>query len=226
MIGKHVPIPERMAGLERDHRGYPVPANVMRDGKGLPVFTVNNINWVIENQITAAVPKCGICGGDLEIGDMYFLGGPVSALHPHGAFADGPLHLECGEYAVQVCPWLALPSGRYKHAIGEKAIKNPTDDAAFLVDITQYADKPPCYVLARCVSFGMTLAENRFLPVSGPAPQFVSDDPQFSHFIQHRWLSIGVWLDGVHVDDEQEQMDLIREGMKVLEQEPQAPRRV
>jgi hypothetical protein len=41
---------------------------------------------------------------------MWFVGGSRCFLHQHGAFLDPPLHLDCAEYALRVCPFLAARS--------------------------------------------------------------------------------------------------------------------
>lgn len=225
MIGKNVPIPERMQHLEKDRRGYPIPANVLRDVKGLPVFTINNVEWVEKNQMEAEVPLCGICGTELELGSMYFVGGPASTLHPNGAFADGPMHHECANYAVQVCPYLVLPKGKYAKRLDAKAAKNDLP-IEYMVDFTQYPDKPPVYLVSRCVSFNINLTRDRFIPVSGQQvglmPEAMNDPAAIWHA---RYLSWGAWVDGEYVDDDERIMDLVKQGlMNVMESAPQAPR--
>lgn len=39
---KEVPLPERMRGLPRDPRGYPIPANILRDANGVYHFIIND----------------------------------------------------------------------------------------------------------------------------------------------------------------------------------------
>lgn len=100
------PIPRLMRTLERDRRGYPVPFIVLRDKLGTPHFTVN------DTRLTEAARRkrlCSICGKRLEA-DVWFVGGSRCFLHEHGAFVDGPVHHECGAYALQVCPFLAMPT--------------------------------------------------------------------------------------------------------------------
>lgn len=101
----NVPMPKPMRTLERDSRGYPVPFIVLRDTSGKPQFTINDTR-----QVAAAQRKrlCAICGKRLEA-EVWFVGGARCFIHPHGAFVDPPLHHDCGEYALQVCPFLAMP---------------------------------------------------------------------------------------------------------------------
>lgn len=48
---------------------------------------------------------CGLCGEPLDY-YMVFIGGPLS--NANRAFLDAPMHLECAEYAVRTCPYLAM----------------------------------------------------------------------------------------------------------------------
>jgi hypothetical protein len=102
---KHVPIPERMAQLPRDPRGYPIPFIVLRDADNRPHFTINDTTSV---EFAIRHDLCAICGSKLFRG-RWFVGGTGSAFHEHGAYIDGPVHGDCAEYALQVCPYLAAP---------------------------------------------------------------------------------------------------------------------
>src|SRR5215472_13925800 len=96
-------VPSRMAHLPLDPRGYPIPANVYRDAQGRPHFTINDDRKRLEQLRRDA---CPICDQSLYIG-RWFVGGPLSAFHPNGAYIDLPMHHECATYALQVCPYLA-----------------------------------------------------------------------------------------------------------------------
>lgn len=99
-------VPRLMRTLERDARGYPVPFIVLRDKAGKPHFTINSSVLVAD-----CVRKrlCSICGK--RMGPLvWFVGGSRCFLHRMGAFLDPPLHLECAEYALRVCPFLAASS--------------------------------------------------------------------------------------------------------------------
>ncbi len=51
---------------------------------------------------------CPICGERLGRW-KWFVGGLQSAFHPAGCYLDLPGHRDCIEYALQVCPYLAIP---------------------------------------------------------------------------------------------------------------------
>jgi len=98
-------LPERIAQLPRDRRGYPIPFIVMRDDAGEPQFVVNDTRKVYEAMVRKL---CGVCGQGLEA-EVWFTGGASNALMNGdvGVYVDGPLHEECKTFAMEVCPHLA-----------------------------------------------------------------------------------------------------------------------
>jgi hypothetical protein len=109
-------LPKLLRTLERDVRGYPIPFIVMRDEHNKPIFTMNDPRLVRE-----CVRKglCSICGKKLGQ-DRWFVSGSRAFLHPDGLFIDPPIHLECAEFALRVCPFLAATG--WSKAIGMKLI--------------------------------------------------------------------------------------------------------
>jgi hypothetical protein len=110
---KSVPIPPKMQSLPKDQRGYPVPYTVLRVPTGFPAPADTDYKFAVnagERNMDCALHKlCTICGGGLQ-DDTWLIGGPLSAFHPDGIFADLPVHRECGLYALKVCPYLAIPN--------------------------------------------------------------------------------------------------------------------
>lgn len=98
--------PERIARLPH-HGRFPVPATVPWDDRGVPDFTA------VDDDAYLRVVKerlCGICGEPLDYW-MAFVGGPLCmAVH---CFTDPAMHIECAEYAVRVCPYLAMRMDGY-----------------------------------------------------------------------------------------------------------------
>jgi hypothetical protein len=123
-----ITIPKRMRTLPCDERGYPVPFIVMTDKAGNPQFTIND-----HAKVRSCVNRklCSICGKRHDA-LMWFVGGSRCFLHEHGAFIDPPLHLECAEYALRVCPFLAAP--RYSKRVDDRKLKaeNKPDDMALV----------------------------------------------------------------------------------------------
>jgi hypothetical protein len=101
-----VPMPPRIAALRRDSRGYPIAATV--DVTRLPIdFTITDpVIWMRFVQTRL----CGVCGVPLGA-HKAFVGGPLSMANR--VFYDLPMHRECAEYSLRVCPYLAAP--RFAH---------------------------------------------------------------------------------------------------------------
>lgn len=99
-----VPMPDRIAQLERDSRGYPVPFIVLKDPSGKHQFAVNDIQRTWE---AVRENLCHICGQKLD-SNPWFVGGPASALlnDDRAVYHDGPMHHDCMQYALRVCPHL------------------------------------------------------------------------------------------------------------------------
>lgn len=130
---KSVETPARVAELQKDERGYPIPHTVQWVN-GKPDFRViDQAKWVdaVVNH------KCGICGQTLE-GQMAFVGGPISI--KNRLFADLPMHKECAEYAVQVCPFIAMP--KFKYAAFERIEKNGFKPGELQVISSGSSNKP------------------------------------------------------------------------------------
>ena len=145
-------MPARIAALPRDRRGLPIPVIVMRDGLDEPHFTMNDTRAVA--RITRE-GRCGICGDRLGAYKC-FVGGPGSAFHPDGRYFDGPVHLECGEFALRVCPYLAL-AGSYARRLGTRTLRPaavPDDKVLIWEDRTVHAPQPAVFVLGSCKRFG------------------------------------------------------------------------
>lgn len=133
-------LPKRMEHLERDHRGYPIPVMVFRDQAGRPHFTINNLERTAE---VIHQDQCGICGRVL-LKIRWFVGGPKSAFDEHGAYADPPMHRDCMHYALQVCPYLAIPS--YAGRIDSKTLDPADKKNRLFIDMTQDPARPVVFV--------------------------------------------------------------------------------
>ena len=139
-----VPIPDRLARRPRDKRGYPIPYAVMVDSNGVPDFRVTDIEkWVFAVQHK----RCGLCGEPLGA-RMAFVGGPKC--HKYRVFTDLPMHRDCAEYALRVCPYLALP--RATHALHYQTGQQKGD---YTLRVTESAstEKPDRFVLGIAKSY-------------------------------------------------------------------------
>jgi hypothetical protein len=98
-------MPERIARLPRDKRGYPIPWNVLRADDGTPFFTVNDDRQHFE---ALRLDLCPLCGE--RIGRWHWwVGGPKAAFDEHGWYLDLPGHRDCIRFALETCPYLAMP---------------------------------------------------------------------------------------------------------------------
>ena len=100
-----VPMPERIAALTRDARGYPVPKFV-HWVNGVPDFRVMDPKHLAR---CVSRHRCWICGGLLGRYQTFVIG-PMCTVNRISS--EPPSHKECAAYAAQACPFLALPEMR------------------------------------------------------------------------------------------------------------------
>lgn len=153
-------IPQRMQHLERDARGYPIPFNIWRDTDGRPHFTINDHERAAQ---CIAELRCPICGQPHDE-TMWFVGGPMSAFHEHGAYLDQPMHSECAHYAIKVCPYLAAP--KYAKRL-DAATVDPAKmpEHVLFVDPTSIPDRPDVFVMVEASSYRVTIRERHLIPL-------------------------------------------------------------
>jgi hypothetical protein len=169
------PIPERMRHLDRDRRGLPIPFVVYRDTTGRPHFTIND-HFKVDR--AAEFRLCAICGDRLGA-HKWFVGGPASAFHPNGRYLDGPIHRDCGRFALQACPFLMATS--YAHRIDAATLR--VEDAhpgMGLIDYTQHPVQPVVFVFADTNAYTRS-ATGIFDPV-------------------RPWRAVEFWRRGVRID--------------------------
>ena len=152
---KLVEIPQLMKHLELDARGYPIPYIVMRDKTGKAHFALND-EQLTECCITNDL--CSICGLEMK-GDSWMIGGPMSTFHPQGCFIDIPVHHECGKYALQVCPYLAVTVYNPKTDVDTLQNQEKFDNAYF-INPTMSKDRVPFFVFSHIS--GYTVKRPRF----------------------------------------------------------------
>ena len=135
-------MPPRIAKLDRDARGYPIPWNVLRNEAGEPFFTINDNTRYIE---ALQFKLCPICGEGLDE-TYWFVGGPLSAFHRDGWYHDLPTHEECAEYSLATCPYLAAP--RYVRRIDVPLHKlDQLPNNMILLDPTMIPERPEIFVM-------------------------------------------------------------------------------
>jgi hypothetical protein len=98
------PMPERIANLPRDpERGYPIPFFVAQVN-GKPDFRIADN----DKRVRCVQERlCWICGERLGR-YLVFVIGPMCAINRISA--EPPMHRDCAEYSVRVCPFLLNPN--------------------------------------------------------------------------------------------------------------------
>jgi hypothetical protein len=132
-------VPERIAKLPKDPRGYPIPWNVLRGDDGTPFFTVNDDR---KHWQALRCGLCPICGERLGRW-RWWVGGPRSAFDPAGCYLDLPGHHECIQFSLATCPYLAMPKylGRVDVVHPEKLPVAP-----IFLDETMIPERPEVFV--------------------------------------------------------------------------------
>lgn len=203
---REIPIPPRMAHLPKDPRGYPIPAMVLIDDGGRPHFQINDERL---RQGCIKADNCVICGRKLFRG-RWFVGGPLSAFSERGLYIDPPLHKECMEYAMAVCPYLAAPN--YGKEIGTKTLKGRTTSGVGIkVDPTTIAERPDWFVAVMAVGQDYKFATGDFAAFGYDAKDV--------RYVRHHVGSareIQIWRHGQRVTDPAAVEDFCRNTVRRL----------
>jgi hypothetical protein len=135
-------IPECLAALDRDKRGYPIPVTVARGRDGTPYFTITDPE---ARHRLLKEDRCHISGRKLLRG-RWLIGGPSAAFHPQGAFLDGPMLEEAALFSVRTCPYIAAP--KYLKRIDDAQLQNSSDADMLAIRFHEEVleDRPPLFV--------------------------------------------------------------------------------
>ena len=165
---QQVEMPPSLAARPRDARGFPITFVTLIDSQGQPDFTTLDARK-IEACITQGI--CGLCGerwpspsnspaGARRPDDHLraFVGGPLSC--ESRMFYDPPMHVECAEYAMQVCPHIATPTARYK----KQALGGPEQRAQI---IGADDKRPEKFGLLLCHSYDITWHQGQPIFLAG-----------------------------------------------------------
>ena len=127
-MNPNITIPDRIAKLPKDERGYPVPffvqwfddfGNPTNWGVGVPDQRVADERKLYECRDKKL---CWICGQPLTYW-IAFIGGPMSC--KNRTFSDGPMHVECAEFSAVACPHLAHPGAKRRAGGGKELAYKP-----------------------------------------------------------------------------------------------------
>lgn len=120
-------LPDAMAALPRDYRGYPIPAFVYFDKDGKEDFRIIKTGWREECHNKR---RCWLCGGHMGKRKWFVLGPMCSVTR---TTMEPPCHRLCAEFAVKNCPFLTKPMAKrrdlsdieHKHVDGKMIERNP-----------------------------------------------------------------------------------------------------
>ena len=187
-----VPVPQLILDYcERDPRGLYVPFVVLKTDDGKYHFKIND---QYKSRICMMENLCSICGQKLTEDNMWLLGGIGSAFDENGAYIDLPIHRECGHYALQVCPYMAvrnynstLDLEKLKMTLPGTSLHNPTVDQ----------DRLPLFVFIRpsFIKHGNVLRGDTYVRAIPPL------------------LDVEFWRDG-EIIDSQEDVNIYIKGTK------------
>jgi hypothetical protein len=149
---RQIAMPNRVARLPRDPRGYPIFFSVQPDDDRPANHKI--LNWKNRNRC-AEEKRCGVCGEPLEYW-LAFIGGPMCI--EQRAFGDPPMHRECAEYSLQVCPFLATDLGYSDPNIMTKAYDTMKDEYA-----SPYKPKYPILYMCRSFEFRYLSADRTMI---------------------------------------------------------------
>jgi hypothetical protein len=123
-------MPARIARLERDPRGYPIPWFVHRPADGTIDFRVMDPRRFIQ---ATREHRCWVCGD--RLGKLFaFVGGPLSTAQR--VYSDPPAHVECAEFSAKVCPFLTIPSALRREANKPAHVEIPGQHVAGNPEVT------------------------------------------------------------------------------------------
>lgn len=118
-----VPMPDGIAARPRDARGFPITFVTLIGPDGRPDFTTIDAEKIYR---CCTESLCGMCGlgwphpTETRPDDHLaaFIGGPLSIENQN--FLDPPMHVQCAEYAMKVCPHIAIDTSRYSKPKGDE----------------------------------------------------------------------------------------------------------
>lgn len=112
-------MPDRIARLPRDYRGYPVPWFTTNNPDGTPNFQTadgGKRNRCIKERL------CWICGEKLGR-YLAFVIGPMCSINR--VSAEPPMHRDCAEFALEACPFLVNPQMRRMPERYQEGVEEP-----------------------------------------------------------------------------------------------------
>lgn len=94
----------KVAAMERDPRGLPIPANVSSKN-GKPTFAITSSMKEIE---LFCSQRCAVTGTLLDTEDVWFVTTPDLAFLPFGRPMEAPMCGEAKDFTLRVCPYFGI----------------------------------------------------------------------------------------------------------------------
>jgi hypothetical protein len=160
---REVSVPARVASLPKDPRGYPIFFTVAPPD-GQPA-NHKILNWRNRNRC-AEERLCGVCGQPLDYW-LAFVGGPMCV--DLRAYGDPPMHRECAEYSLKVCPFLATDLQYSDPKVMEQAFGTTEDEYA-----SPYKPKYAALYLTRKFTFTYLSADRTMITFTPAAAKRVT----------------------------------------------------
>lgn len=144
-------MPEAIAGLPRDSRGYPIPWFVAEQPDGSRDFRVAcGKKWV--QAVQSGI--CWVCGGYTNQRRQAFVLGPMCTITK--TTSEPGCHPECAEFSAMACPFLTKPKAQRResglpgdgYVAGHAIMRNPGVSAIWLcAGATPFSDGRGGYLL-------------------------------------------------------------------------------
>lgn len=199
---REIEMPPRIAAMDRDHRGYPIPYVVTRDANGQTYFAANDSIKVLR---AARDRLCHICGQELPP-DPWFVGGPGNALGngDKAVYIDGPLHQECMHYALQVCPYLTQLMSKPLELEGMRL--KLSEQGYGTVETTMVPGIPPVFMAIQAYKYD-------FVPQTG----------HIIYYVPKPYKKVEYWKDGHLYDKREGEREAKRHTRSVLKELDNGP---
>jgi hypothetical protein len=110
-----IEIPEHLSHLKVSDKGYPIPFFVgYKDGiADFRLLDIEKQNRCLQRDL------CSVCGKSLIKKNYFFITGPMGLANK--VATDPPMHRECAEYSLAICPHLHLQQAK-RRIVGLQAI--------------------------------------------------------------------------------------------------------
>lgn len=142
-----VPMPERIARLPRDQRGYPILATVARRRTGVATFSIIDEH---RRFILGVFDWCGVCGLPFQSGDLRCTVLADDEAGDNEVYVtEPPVHEICALYSMQICPYLLTSGATIRRGPASGTVRGPMALAGYATTSALLAStNGPVFVLS------------------------------------------------------------------------------